>query len=199
MPDSALELLRVAGTGEGVRVALLTDNAAKEGILAYVVQGNTAQMNNPKFVEELKTWIRFSDEEAVHKRDGLSTRATGNPSIPRWLASPLFRWFFTVDSENEKYTKQIRSSSGIAVFSSEANNKTHWIETGRCYQRFALQATALGIRNAFLNQPVEVASLRPKFAASQRLGNRRPDLIVRFGMANEMPKSLRRSVESVLC
>lgn len=32
---------------------------------------------------------------------------------------------------------------------------------GRCYERSALQTAALGIHNAFLNQPVEVAALRP--------------------------------------
>ena len=36
----------------------------------------------------------------------------------------------------------------------------HWIEVGRACQRFALQATALGLKCAFINQPVEV----PAFA-----------------------------------
>lgn len=39
-----------------------------------------------------------------------------------------------------------------AVLVASANDKAHWVETGRCYQRFALQAAALGIRNAILNQ-----------------------------------------------
>jgi hypothetical protein len=38
------------------------------------------------------------------------------------------------------------------------------VAVGRCYERFALQATALGIRNAFVNQPLEVPSLRSPFA-----------------------------------
>ena len=64
---------------------------------------------------------------------------------------------------------------------------------------FALQATALGIRNAFLNQPVEVTKLRPKFAKSLGLDeDSRPDLIVRFGKGPEMPRSLRRPLEEVL-
>jgi hypothetical protein len=62
----------------------------------------------------------------------------------------------------------------------------------------ALQATALGIRNAFLNQPVEVAALRPHFAAALGLGDQRPDLVVRFGRGPAMPRSLRRPVDAVL-
>lgn len=165
--------------------------------LEYVVQANTAQMNDPAFIEELKAWIRFGDAEAVRMGDGLCSRATGNPSVPRWLGS-LFSALFTTGKKNDKYAKHIRSSAGIAVFVSEANDKAHWVEAGRCYERFALQATALGIRNAFLNQPVEVSTLRPQFATFLGVGTRRPDLVVRFGRGPEMPRSLRRPLGAVI-
>ena len=67
-----------------------------------------------------------------------------------------------------------------------------------CYERFALQATALGIKNAFLNQPVEVSAVRPQFAASLGIGLRRPDLVVRFGRGKKLLQSLRRPVKMVL-
>lgn len=193
-----LKLLEQAGTGPGIKLRLLTEKNAMEQILEYVAQGNTAQMNDSAFVAELKTWIRFDDAEAVRTGDGLFTRASGNPALPRWLASPLFPAFFRADSENDKYARHVRSSSGIAVFVSAANDKPHWIETGRCYERFALQAAALGIRNAFLNQPVEVSTLRPQFASFLGIGQHRPDLVVRFGRGPEMPRSLRRPLASVL-
>ena len=98
----------------------------------------------------------------------------------------------------DKYAKHVRSSAGIAVFVSDTSDKTHWVEAGRCYERFALQATALGIRNALLNQPVEVAKLRPQFATHLGIGNGRPDLVVRFGRGPRMPQSLRRPVQAVL-
>ena len=197
-----LRLLEQAGTGAGVRVMLLTEKAALENILAYVVEGNTAQMNDPAFVEELKSWMRFGTDEAIKAGDGLYTGASGNPSVPRWLGSPLFGMFFTPKNENDKYAKHLRSSAGVAVFVSEASDKAHWIEAGRCYERFALQAAASGIRNAMLNQPVEVSRLRPQFATAMGVGSigdgSRPDLVVRFGRGLVMPKSLRRDLQSVL-
>ncbi len=84
------------------------------------------------------------------------------------------------------------------MFASDGNDAAHWVEAGRCYQRFALQATALGIRNAFLNQPVEVGAIRPQFASAFGLGGQRPDLVVRFGRGPTMPASLRRPVQAVL-
>ena len=89
-------------------------------------------------------------------------------------------------------------SPGIAVFVSETSDKAHWIEAGRCYARFALQATTLGIRNAMLNQPVEVAGLRPQFASYLGLTGGRPDPVVRFGRGPETPRSLRRTVDAFL-
>ena len=64
-------------------------------------------------------------------------------------------------SEADEYARHIRSSSGIAIFAGQAADKAHWVDVGRCDERFALQTTALGLRNAHLNQPVEVTLLRP--------------------------------------
>ena len=104
----------------------------------------------------------------------------------------------TEKGENDKYAKHIRSSAGIAVFASATNDKAGWFAAGRAYQRFALQATALGIRNAFINQPVEVGRLRPELASLVGMPGRRPDLVMRFGYGPTLPFSARRPVESTV-
>jgi hypothetical protein len=193
-----LQLLEAAGTGDGVALVLFTTRDAMETVLEYVVQGNTLQVGNPAFVRELERWIRFSDSEAIRTGDGLPARATGNPPVPRWLGRRLFRASFRAKPENDRYARQIRSSAGIGVFVSCMDDKAHWMEAGRCYERFALQATALGIRNAFVNQPVEESGLRPEFAKALGLSEGRPDLVVRFGRGKEMPRSLRRPLAAVM-
>jgi hypothetical protein len=196
--NDELRLLERAGTGNGVRAMLMTESANMEKVLEYVVSANTAQLDDAAFVSELKSWIRFSAAEAQRAGDGLFAGTTGSPVLPRWLGSPLMRLFLRPKADNERYARQIRNSSGIAVFVSDANDKAHWIEAGRCYERFALQATALGLRNAFLNQPVEVGAIRPQFASAFGLGSQRPDLVVRFGRGSAMPLSMRRPVQAVL-
>jgi len=193
-----LNLLEQAGTGPNVQMIILTAREAMENVLDYVVQGNTSQMNNPAFIKELKAWIRFNASEAVRMGDGLYTATTGNPSIPTWLGHVFFDLLVTAKSENDKYAKHIRSSAAIAIFVSHSPSKENWVEVGRCYERFALQATALGIKNAFLNQPVEVSEVRPQFSASLGIGSRRPDLVVRFGRGDKLPQSLRRPITRVL-
>lgn len=198
LSNDDLKALASAGRGHGVNVLLITAQEKVEKVLEYVVQGNTTQMNDRPFVEELEAWIRFDYDEVVSRGDGLFSRSSGNPAVPRWLGMRLLSLFLTAKSENNKYAKQIRSSAGIAVFVSERNDKEHWVETGRCYERFALQATALGIKNAFLNQPVEVSALRPQFSSSLGLSDRRPDLVVRFGYGPETPRSLRRPLDQII-
>jgi hypothetical protein len=198
LSSAELTLLEKAGNSNSVRMMVMTERNAMERVLEQVVAANTAQMANPVFVKELKSWIRFNGADAVRTADGLFSATTGNPTIPTWLGEMAFGWFFTVKNENDKYARQIRSSSGIAVFIGQAADKAHWVEVGRCYERFALQATALGIRNAFINPPVEVSAIRPQFASVLGLGDQRPDLVVRFGRGPAMPPSLRRPVAAVL-
>jgi hypothetical protein len=193
-----LAALERAGSSDRVRLLLLTERNAIEKVLEYVVQGNSAQMNDPAFVAELKAWIRFSGGDAVRQGDGLFAASSGNPVVPAWLGSLMFGLFFTPKAENDKYAQHLRSSTGVAVFVGQMADKAHWVDVGRAYERFALQAAALGIRNAFVNQPVEVASLRPQFAGSLGLGMLRPDLVVRFGRGPKLPASLRRPVQAVL-
>ena len=198
LTSAELKALELAGTGQGVRMMLFTAQPDMEKILDFVLQGNTTQLNDIAFTRELKQWLRFGAGEAVHAGDGLYSITSGNPSVPRWLGSPLFDILVSAKSENDKYAKQTRSSAGMAVFVSEVNDKTHWIEAGRCYERFALQATSMGIRNAMLNQTVEVPSTRRELADFLGLQSGRPDLVVRFGRGAKMPQSLRRRVEDVL-
>ncbi|MEP6502563.1 MAG: Tat pathway signal protein [Betaproteobacteria bacterium] len=198
LSNDELGLLERAGTSSRVRLLLLTERHGMERVLDYVVQGNTAQMANPAFVKELKSWIRFNATDAVRTGDGLFSVSSGNPAIPTWLADVAFAGLFTTRGENDKYARQVRSSAGIAIFVGQAADKAHWLDVGRCYERFALQAAALGIRNAFLNQPVEVPAVRSPFAAAIGLAGQRPDLVVRFGRGPGLPRSLRRPVQAVV-
>ncbi len=104
----------------------------------------------------------------------------------------------TEKGEVAKIARQIRSSAGIAVFAAVSDDRAGWIAAGRAYQRFALEATARDIRNAFINQPVEFPTLRPHFAAELGLRDQRPDLIVRFGRGPAMPRSLGRPLSAVI-
>ena len=198
MSVDELRRLEIAGRGDGVAVKLLTDRPSIERDCEFVTAGNIAQFADPAWASELRTWIRFNAREAARAGDGLYGPAMGSPDVPRWRGSLFMRVGFSAANQNRKDVRHIRSSAAIAVVCSEVDDIPHWIEAGRCYERMALEATALGLRTAFINQPVEVQSLRASMAGFLGIGNHRPDFIVRIGRGPEMPRSRRRPVESVL-
>ena len=193
-----LGLLTRAAEQDGVAVRIFTEPSERDAISEFVIRGNTAQMDDPAFVAELRAWLRFSPAKAIATGDGLFSACSGNPIAPEWIGGRLFEAFFTKDAENAKYREHIRSSAGVAVFVGERSDPAHWIDVGRSFERFALQATALGIRTAHINQPIEVGSVRPDFAAWLGMPDARPDLVVRFGRAPALEMSMRRPVEEVI-
>ncbi len=193
-----LTALAAAAAIPGVDVVLITDRPRINQVRDLIVAGNTAQMADPAFVRELRAWLRFNPRAAIETGDGLFSATSGNPILPDWLGLSLFDWVFKADAENAKYAQQIATSAGLAVFVSQKDDREHWVLAGRACQRFALQATALGLKVAFVNQPVEVARFRPELAALAGMPGRRPDIVMRFGYGAALPYSARRSVEAVL-
>lgn len=193
-----LSQLAAAAAVPGVDLILISDRAQIERLRDLVIAGNTAQMADPAFVAELMHWLRFNPAAAMTTGDGLYGVASGSPALPDWLAPHVFDMVFTAPAENEKYARQIASSSGVAVFVAAQDNPEHWVQAGRACQRFSLQATALGLKTAYINQPVEVPDLRADLATLVGLPGRRPDIVMRFGRAAAMPMSARRPVETVM-
>jgi hypothetical protein len=193
-----LKLLSAASIMPGVDTVLLTERSAINRVRDLILAGNSAQMKSSAFIHELKKWLRFNPPEALDRGDGLFSVCSGNPSLPSWAGPLMFVGLVSARSENDRYAAQLNSSSGVAVFVAEHPDHEHWTRVGRACQRFALQATALGLKCAFVNQPVEVASLRPELASSIGMPGKRPDIVMRFGRGKSLPFSARRAISSVL-
>ncbi len=163
-----------------------------------IIAGNTAQIGDPAFIAELKHWLRFSPKAALRTGDGLFSAASGNPALPEWIGPWLFDRVFTAGAETARYSAQIASSAGIAVFVGAEADPASWVQIGRACQRLALQAMALGLKCAFLNHPVEVPAVRVDLTALVGLPGRRPDIVMRFGCGAALPFSARRPLEAMM-
>jgi hypothetical protein len=190
--------LIAASAMPGVDLILTTDRPRMDRVRDLVVAGNSVQLADAAFMRELKAWLRFSPQRAMQTGDGLFSATTGNPVLPEWLGPLILDLVLKAPADNEKYARQITSSAGIAVFVAAKDDQEHWVLAGRACQRFALQATALGLKHAFINQPVEVPGVRPDLAALVGLPGRRPDIVMRFGYGPALPYSARRPGEAVL-
>jgi hypothetical protein len=192
-----LDQLQALPPEPGVVLHWVTGKNELETVLEYVNRGNLSQYANKAFLDELIYWLRFNKKEALASLDGLYSRCSDNPEVPRWLGQ-MFVAGIKPSQQADADAKKLRSSSGVIVVASQSDDKTTWIRTGQVYERLALRMTTLNIKSAFLNQPIEVTNVRGQFQNAVGLGNALPQLLLRFGYAAAMPRSLRRPVEQVL-
>jgi hypothetical protein len=109
---SEAEQLVRAGTGHGVNVLLITGRVGIENALAHAIHGNTAQVNDPTFVAELKRWMRFDAIDAVRHGDGIYSAVLGGWDLPPTLGWMLAKSSLKARHSNDALARQIRSSAG---------------------------------------------------------------------------------------
>jgi len=199
--DADLARLMDANSRDSVKVrAFRVGDPEIEPIIGFVREGNIAQFNDRAFVAELVSWIRFTRREVSNRQDGLAAVALGFPSVPRWLG----RWIMTTlvkpEGEAARQERAIRSSSLLLLFIARENDKRHWVDVGRSFERIALTAASLGIAHAHVNMPCEVEPIRRRLAAHLGLdAGAQPLLLIRLGFARKrLPPSPRRPVDQVL-
>jgi nitroreductase len=195
--NADLATLQAAAAIPGTSLVIVTERAKIGKVRDLVVAGNNDQLADPAFMAELKQWIRFNPHRAMASGDGLFSAASGSPSLPTPLGHFAMDRLLGAKSEGDKYARQIDSSTGIAIFIGDRADREHWIKVGEACQRFSLTATSLGLKLAFINQPVEVVRLRGELAALVGTA-KRPDLVLRFGFGPTLPYSPRRPVASVI-
>ena len=194
---AVLRQLQAIRLEPGVTVQFVLEPSGLNTVLEYINQGNLQQYADPAFVQELISWLRFTRKDALATLDGLYTRSSGNPEVPRWLGQMVVggtRPQGQADADAAKF----RSSSGAVLIASDTDDKAAWVRTGQVYERLALQMTALGVQSAMLNQPIEESSVRSQLSTAVKLGGALPQLLMRFGHGPLLPGSLRRPVEQVM-
>jgi len=198
IPSADLKKIESVPTEEGVTSMVLTEPGAIKEIIELVREGNMIQMNDDAFMDEITSWIRFSDSEAELHLDGLTSRAMGRSPAPGWLGRMFMRIFVGAKSQSKTDEKNIQSSSALMVVISVKNDKKSWIAVGRSFERIALTLTTSNIESAHLNQPCEVSELKNRLQQHLALGSAHPQLLLRIGYAEPLPRSPRRPYQQVL-
>lgn len=195
--QDVLKKVYATATDSGVMLQFIDGKTETERVLEYINQGNLKQYADKAFLDELLLWLRFNKKEALSSMDGLFTKCTGNPTVPRWLGE-MFVSGTKPQSQADADSKKLRSSAGVVLLSSETDTPESWVRCGQVFERLSLQMTSLGLKSALLNQPIEVPELRGQFQSAMGLGENLPQLLLRYGIANAMPYSMRRPVDELL-
>jgi len=186
---------------DGIHVHFRQNGEAGFNTLSDLIQkGNSVQMSDTAFKDELKSWMRFNKKHVEKSPDGLSYEVFGAPNLPLFIVKPLISMMLNPKSQNKEDRKRIDSSSHFALFTVEENNIASWIELGRYMQRFMLKLTELGIAHGHCNQPCEVDKLSIELSHKLNLGKEIPVIILRLGYGSIQPYSPRRNyTEKLIC
>jgi hypothetical protein len=198
IPDNLLSELFNDPHDEGVRTRLFLSRNEIKWLVPYILESTRRQFSNKAFVDELVSWVRFSEKEAMLKGDGILAASMGLPNTGRFIGNIIIKHFISADREAGRMEQLTEASSGLALFMAEENDPYHWIRLGQAFQRFGLKAAKYEISHSHLDMPCDVLRVRAKLIHDLELKDLTPLLLIRFGHSRPMPYSFRRSFYKLL-
>lgn len=173
----------------------VVEGAERQALVDLVVAGDRMQMAQPSFRRELAAWMRGNHSA---RSDGIRGASYGYSDV-RSAVGPVIVRTFDVGKGQAAYDQHIAEGSPLlVVLGTNAETPSAWLAAGQAMQRMLLTATAHGLVASYLNQPVEVADLRPRLAETVGRPAGLPQLVMRLGYGSPVPPSPRRPLEDVL-
>lgn len=183
----ALNTLTDAVSREGGMLIAL-DEKSRHAAGKLIAEGDRMQWDNAHWRRELAMWMH-----PRRQGDGLALPALAAP-----IARAVTRSFDMGERFGTKDQHLAEASPVLTVLSTEYDDSLSWLRAGQALQRSLLVGCSLGLQASYLNQPIQMASLRADLRALT--GNSAfPQLLLRWGHpSEELPAAPRRLVDEVL-
>ena len=183
---------RDAAKAHGVRfVRLLPEQ--KQRAAELIAEGDRLQLSDKDFRTELAKWTAVSED----RPDGIPVHKKGFGEVSKRAAPLIIRTFDRGDKVAAQEQELATHSPVLAVFATDEDRPESWLNCGIALERVLLIAASHGISASYLNQPLELAVLRPMFA--EIIGDELyPQLIVRLGFGPGVEPTPRRGLEDTL-
>jgi hypothetical protein len=188
LPDMLQRQLCDAAEAEGGRLQLLQEPELRSQVIELVKQGDSLQWQDEDWREELAHWMHPG-----RSGDGLM--------VPR-LVAPLVRGVVrrfdmgkSVGSQDSLLTEE---SPLLALLTSSGDTPQDCLKTGQALQRLLLVAQQQGVQASYLNQPIQLAQLRPVLERALAAQGH-AQILLRLGYPDDLlPASPRRPIEDVI-
>jgi nitroreductase len=184
---AALDELIEAARREGASLRPLATAAARQKAASLVAEGDAAQWANPSWRRELAAWMH-----PRRRGDGLTV-----PSLAAPVTQLVVRTFDLGGGVGAKDRELAEASPLLAVLCTEGDQPRDWLLAGQALERVLLVACRHGLQASYLNQPIQVVSLRPKL--QDLVGGGFPQILLRLGHpVDVVPAAPRREVADVI-
>jgi len=194
LPEEILTELADAAAHEGAWLAIVTEEEARHTVADLVAEADKIQWANRAFRRELAAWLRT---DAEHHADGIPTHDLGVRDWMAFAGPALVRTFNRGNNQAARDTEIATHSPALAVLGTDQDDPGAWLQAGQALESVLLHAQSEGVCASYLNQPIEVADLRPQLASVVGLGGF-PQVLLRLGYGPEAPPTPRHSVHSRL-
>ncbi len=169
----AIARLADAARIEGAWLRPLSAEASRRRAAALVAKGDAVQWANASWRRELATWLH-----PQRAGDGLAMPGPVGP-----VAQLVVRTFDMGRGAGARDEELAVSSPLLAIVGTQRDDPHAWLCAGQALQRVLLAACELGLQGSYLNQPVQVAALRPQLALLA--GGGAPQILLRLGYPTE--------------
>lgn len=192
--DVCLRLVDAAAA-EGVEAVCISAPAERERIADAIGEADRAQFADPRFRRELAGWI--------HPRrsgDGMPAQAEGIEALLDFttpLAALAIRTFDLGGGVAAGHHALAAGSPLLVCLATGTDDAEAWLATGQALERLLLTGVRDGLSASYLNQPIEVDTLRAKLRRMLAL-DATPQLLLRMGRGPHVGHAPRRPLEEVL-
>jgi nitroreductase len=160
------------------------------------------RVNDDRAQAERLRWMRFGDDEAVKRGDGITLDQLELGGLAHWLAGRYFNpnsmlRRFGAENAGKQARNQIRSAGAVALLTTPRSGRAQWLAAGQAYERLALTATALGIAQQPISEPLETEAGRNELLRRFAAPGEQPLMLMRLGHARPPRASMRRGLALV--
>ena len=188
VPSSALRELCETAAKEAAWFQVIDSEERRQEVAALVARGDVTQWTNPSWRRELAAWMH-----PRRRGDGLTV-----PGLVAPIAQMVVRTFDMGNGVGAKDKQLADESPVLAVLGTDGDGEVDWLNAGQALERVLLDAYRNGLQASYLNQPIEVPSLRSKL--QHLLGHSGfPQILLRIGFPeDELPAAPRRNLDEVI-
>lgn len=193
--DAVFLRVRQAVEAEWATLSIATSEQERKAVANLVAMGDRIQFEDIRFRRELASWLHPARSD-----DGLSAfqgelKKTLDFATP--VAALVVRTFDVGNGVAARDEKLAAGSPALACISTTTDDVPGWLAAGQALQRMLLVAAQQELSVSYLNQPIEVLTLRDAVRNAMHTA-RFPQLLMRLGKGLPQSHSPRRGLEEVM-